>query len=180
MGKTVFGRSGCGTDDGAAAAMATASKLFVYGTLLAPEVLQGLLRRVPDHQPALLHGFSRWAVAAYPTIPAIIQTAGGSVSGHLLESLSEREMRALDFYEDDGYERLVVEVLCRGDGFVSETVEAFAYVWPSHQAGELAVGESWSYEAFRDERLERFVADVVLPCRDDFEAQDARGSCTAL
>ena len=160
---------------------ATASKLFVYGTLLAPEVLNGLLRRVPSHQPALLHGFSRWKVQSYPTIPAIIRSAGGSVEGHLLEDLTEQELRALDYYEDDGYERLVVEVCPRGDGFLSETIEAHAYVWPSDHADELAVGDGWSYDEFRSERLARFVDDVVIPCRDEFEAQEARAaSCTTL
>ena len=150
---------------------ATASRLFVYGTLLAPEVLEGLLRRVPSHKPAVLHGFSRWKVAEYPTIPAIVRSTGGTVEGHLLEGLDGRELRALDFYEDDGYERLLVEIECS-----SHKVEANAYVWPAEHTDQLTVGEGWSYEEFRDERMAEFVTDIVLPCRDAFEAEDAPGA----
>lgn len=32
---------------------------FVYGTLMYPQVLQALIRRVPRMEPAVIHGFQR-------------------------------------------------------------------------------------------------------------------------
>ncbi len=55
--------------------------LFVYGTLMADEVLATLLHRVPQHKPATLSGFSRHSIkgVVYPAI--IPSTADSSVSG---------------------------------------------------------------------------------------------------
>eukprot|EP00803_Ostreobium_quekettii_P003317 evm.model.scf_317.9 EVM.evm.TU.scf_317.9 scf_317:88290-88472(-) len=45
-------------------------KLFVYGTLLADEVVAPLLRRVPESRPAVLRGYRRHAIRGrvYPAL----------------------------------------------------------------------------------------------------------------
>ena len=147
-------------------------RLFVYGSLLTPEVLHGLLNRVPACRPATLRGFSRWRVAG-ENFPAILQTPGGSVDGKLLEDLNEREMGALDYYEDEAYERLTVDVDVVGGSTVSEVN---VYVWPLARSAELDVGgEPWRLDEFR-ETVEDFVADVVIPCRQEYEAELAAGA----
>ena len=46
---------------------------FVYGTLMAEEVIQGLIGRVPTMlSPALLPGYSRWSVGMYDTIAFVV------------------------------------------------------------------------------------------------------------
>ena len=113
------------------------SKLFVYGTLMAPEVLLALLKRVPAQRSARLYGHARWRVRSF-NFPAIVASNPGTaesrvdglggaesrVDGLLLDGLQPDEIRMLDYYEDDQYDRL--PVLVESDGFPS--VEAVAYV----------------------------------------------------
>ena len=96
--------------------MSPSSSLFVYGTLLADEVLAGLLSRVPAKRPAILRGFSRYCVRGQD-FPAILRTpelASSHVEGALLQGLLPREQRALDFYEDELYEKTSVTVRLLG------------------------------------------------------------------
>lgn len=51
-------------------AMASGGKAFVYGTLLADEVVKTLIHRIPPSRPAVLSGFSRYKVRGqlYPAV----------------------------------------------------------------------------------------------------------------
>ena len=148
----------------------TAARLFVYGTLLAPEVLHALLGRFPSHRPAVLQNYARWQLTAYPTIPAIVQSENSIVEGNLLEDLSLNELAILDYYEDEGYERRQVDVICDG----ASVNGVFAYCWPSTLSSDLSVGIGWSYDEFREERLAAFVTDIVVPVSHGFN------QCTLL
>jgi len=76
--------------------------LFVYGSLLFPEVMRVLLGRVPASVPASVAG---WRVAALPgrVYPALV--AGEAIAkGQLITDLTLSEWRLLDAFEDDIYE----------------------------------------------------------------------------
>ena len=78
--------------------------LFVYGSLMAEEVLKILLSgRVPKMTPAVLANYARHPVAG-ACFPAIVARAGASVEGRLLDGLSARDLSALDYFEDEEYE----------------------------------------------------------------------------
>eukprot|EP00928_Gymnodinium_smaydae_P067196 TRINITY_DN50134_c0_g1_i1.p1 TRINITY_DN50134_c0_g1~~TRINITY_DN50134_c0_g1_i1.p1 ORF type:complete len:200 (-),score=37.17 TRINITY_DN50134_c0_g1_i1:123-722(-) len=147
-------------------------RVFVYGTLMASEVLLPLLLRLPPQRPAILHGFARYPLkdAAFP---AAFRGKGHSISGVLLEQLTSWELRVLDFYEDDGYEREEVLVSAADVRGELENVTAFVYVWPEANADQLVLDKPWSYAAFREAQLADFVENVVLPCRAEFEEQEA-------
>ena len=146
-------------------------RLFVYGTLQAAECLQGLLNRVPPTRPALLRGYARWRIHG-ASFPAIIRSAEtDSVTGVLLEELTPRELRALDFYEDEFYERLAVRVEPISAGGVQ--LDAMAYVWPSSHSHLVDIGAPWSYEAWRENVMTEFVSEVVEPCQAEFNEYDA-------
>ena len=134
---------------------------------MAPEVLNGLLRRVPNMRPAVLDGFARWRIPGVD-FPAVVRTDGTRTDGLLLEGLDEREMSALDYYEDDGYDRLLVEIEATDK---RERCEASVYAWPKERVHQLSVGQAWSYEEWREVHCSAFVRDVVEPCRDAFEAE---------
>jgi gamma-glutamylcyclotransferase (GGCT)/AIG2-like uncharacterized protein YtfP len=93
--------------------------LFVYGTLMYPEVLDVLLGRTPDMAPASLHGWRAAALAdrVYPGLVA----APGAASGRLLLGLDAHEMEVLDAFEDVLYERRLLELVDGG--------QAMTYVW---------------------------------------------------
>src|SRR6266487_644351 len=76
--------------------------LFVYGSLLFPEVMRVLLGRIPAGLPASVAG---WRVAALPgrVYPALVP--GETVAkGQLISDLTPADWRLLDAFEDDVYE----------------------------------------------------------------------------
>ena len=102
-------------------------KCFVYGTLMAPEVLEELIGRVPSMQiPAFLpNKYRRHPVKdfVFPgAIPSIkndkkdktnvqeFQVSNDTVRGALLFDLSPSEMKVFDWFEDVDYTRTLVPV----------------------------------------------------------------------
>jgi|SRR5579884_2007194 len=88
--------------------------LFVYGSLLEPACLAGVLGH--PHQGerlrAQLAGYRRVTLDGYP-YPFLVPAADGVVDGVLLEDLTPDELRRLDEYEevDQGvYRRIQAEV----------------------------------------------------------------------
>src|SRR3989442_15410683 len=76
--------------------------LFVYGSLLFPEVLLALLGRLPSRTPATAPG---WRVAALPGRPYPGLVPGpGSASGLLMTGLREEEWDTLIAFEGDLYD----------------------------------------------------------------------------
>jgi hypothetical protein len=56
---------------------------FVYGTLMAPEVLKALINRVPPMKPAVIKGFRRYRVKGQ-VFPAIVpDLADSQVDGQV-------------------------------------------------------------------------------------------------
>src|SRR6266542_5749833 len=93
--------------------------LFVYGTLLFPEVLRALLGRIPDNTAATVAG---WRAAALPGLPYPGLVPGpSSAVGRLLTGLTADEWRRLEVYEGDQYE---LRRLTLTDGR-----QSWAYVW---------------------------------------------------
>src|SRR5262249_32952449 len=115
--------------------------LFVYGTLLFPEVLRALLGRVPNRTAAAAAG---WRVAALAgrRSPALAP-GDGRGRGTLITGLTPDEWRILNAFEDALYElrRLTL----------TDARHGWAYVWPDDR-GE-ALTEDWDAERFATEHL---------------------------
>jgi gamma-glutamylcyclotransferase (GGCT)/AIG2-like uncharacterized protein YtfP len=63
---------------------------FVYGTLMAPEVVNALIKRVPPMRTAKIKGFNRYCVKGV-IFPAIIQdSADAEVEGKVRVAGSTR------------------------------------------------------------------------------------------
>lgn len=129
-------------------------RAFVYGTLMADEVLRLLLRRVPASRAARVQGLRRCRVRGQ-VFPAVVPAAAGaddasSVRGRVLLGLTPREVEILDVYEAEEYrrERVRATILAEGEGdeavgaaasgggggdeaavAVGDVVEADIYVW---------------------------------------------------
>ena len=99
--------------------------LFVYGTLMVPEVVRRLLGHELHMRPARLGGFSRFRVkeAVYPGI--IVGAADDFVDGQLLSGMTQADWETLDRYEGNEYARRSVQVL----GVDGEELLADAYVF---------------------------------------------------
>ena len=157
--------------------------VFVYGTLMAEEVVGCLLGRVPESRPATMEGVVRWFIRD-EVFPALMFQGSGStfngsqlpgkVDGRLLEGLSARDLRALDYFEDDGYQRTSVQVHTTARSGAPEVVTTTAYIWPEELIDLVDVGRPWSYEGFRAHALESYLEDPVRICAADFEEEEKR------
>ena len=131
--------------------------LFVYGTLMAPEVLTVLLERMPPLCPARLCGHSRYSLPGR-VYPGVYGGRGSEVAvpGQLLADLTEAEAWVLDMFEGDEYEKRPVEVEMEVVEAPSSTVLAEAYVLAAPPPPG-AVEDGWGYAAFRRNHLGAYV-----------------------
>ncbi|XP_068668550.1 uncharacterized protein [Aristolochia californica] len=125
--------------------------VFVYGSLMANEVVQVLLKRVPQSSFAILDGYHRFSIKGR-VYPAIVPIENKQVPGKLLLELSDAELEVLDKFEDVEYERHTVEVSLMGS---FETLPAQTYVWGNKDDPDL-YGD-WDYEEWRRVHMEDFL-----------------------
>lgn len=118
--------------------------LFVYGSLLFPDVLRIVVGRVPDRSKAAAAG---WQVVGLPgkPYPALIP-ASGTAEGELLTGITPSEWRALDAFEDSVYELRRISLV---DGRYG-----WAYVCPDEST---TVPDRWDAERFGVEELPAYL-----------------------
>ena len=131
-------------------------RVFVYGSLLVPEVVRAVLGRTPTAVPAVLQGYRRCSLRG-PAFPALLRAPGHSTVGAVIE-LAPAELRRLDRYEDDFYVRRPVAVGLDDGGMV----RAQTYLLSARHR-RLAGTRAWSPGTFASRharRLLRYVAAV--------------------
>jgi len=126
-------------------------RLFVYGTLECPEVVEKLLGTVLSGENAVLEGYARYMLLNRH-YPGIVYRPGARVDGVLYNGITPKFLRKLDRYEDDIYERQVVKVVDSCGG----CVDAWAYVIPPRFRKELT-RIPWSRDEFVKIHLKRFL-----------------------
>mmetsp|Transcript_21917 Transcript_21917/g.47842 ORF Transcript_21917/g.47842 Transcript_21917/m.47842 type:complete len:145 (+) Transcript_21917:31-465(+) len=131
---------------------------FVYGTLMAPEVVKRLINRVPTFKPATLKGFVRYKVKDQ-VYPAIVPSAESAVQGKVITNLSAEELKVLDAYEADEYYRQTVKPVLE-DG---TEVTADVYIWKDKYR-PLLVLEDWDYDVWRADHLKDWVSELQPDC----------------
>ncbi|KAL4570228.1 hypothetical protein LXL04_025879 [Taraxacum kok-saghyz] len=126
--------------------------VFVYGSLLADDVVQVLLNRIPQTSPAILNGFHRFSVKGR-VYPAIIPVENKKVTGRqVLFGLSASELDILDIYEDEEYEKKDVDVSLLD---TREVIQAYVYIWAKSTDPDL-YGE-WDFEEWKKSKLEDYL-----------------------
>eukprot|EP00026_Physarum_polycephalum_P022804 Phypoly_transcript_27197.p1 GENE.Phypoly_transcript_27197~~Phypoly_transcript_27197.p1 ORF type:complete len:153 (+),score=14.47 Phypoly_transcript_27197:25-459(+) len=132
------------------------STLFVYGSLMAEEVLQILLGRVPTSTGATLDGFLRFSIRGkqYPIISQAQKL--DNVRGRLLYDISPKEMHILDLFEGDEYIRTDVVARNEKDG---KHITAAAYIATKDTYDTLKplLSNEWNYGDFRTTHLASFI-----------------------
>ncbi|GGL16109.1 gamma-glutamylcyclotransferase family protein [Planomonospora parontospora] len=123
--------------------------LFVYGTLMFPEVLRALLGRVPQSAPAAVAG---WRAARLPghVYPVLVPAGAGTARGLLLTGLTAGDWRVLDEYEGPLYDLRPV-VLTDGRG-------GWAYISADPSA---ASAEDWDAGRFAAEHLSAYLGECT-------------------
>ena len=136
------------------------TSLFVYGTLMSPQVLRILIDRLPEMiDPATVQGYRRYPVKGQSYPGMIPGSTEDCVTGILLHELTELELQILDWFEGDEYTRRNVQVQCGPTILTTQT-----YTW-SNPISDLDTPMDWSYETFRDTLLENCLIQTVKPCR---------------
>lgn len=133
--------------------------VFVYGSLLAPEVVSALIDRVPRTAPAYVPHYHRHSIKGR-LYPAAIPFPEDKVYGKVLFDLTDQELAVLDEFEDIEYIKEIVEPVLTGHGKEVETgpssaLQAYMYVWADVKDENLQ-GE-WDYEDFRGKYLDDYV-----------------------
>jgi len=127
-------------------------RLFAYGTLMLPEVMEVVAGRRFASRPAELRGWRRRRLRG-AVYPAVVPAAGEVTAGVLFEELDHATLARLDRFEGEPYERRLLRVVPEsGTG-----CEAFVYVLrPARQA--LLSDEPWDETEFRVRQLARYLA----------------------
>lgn len=125
--------------------------LFVYGTLLAPELRRALLGRELQGTPANLDGYACFRVRRAP-YPAITPALDACTAGEIIDGLSSADFAKLDDYESAMYRRLIVTVRDQA----GNNVDASTYVIDATARQRLS-DEPWDYAAFRLQQLDRYL-----------------------
>lgn len=115
--------------------------LFVYGSLLAPQVLRALLDREPPVIPARLPDYRRSALRGQP-FPGLVPAADAVTDGGVIH-VSPRELHCLDAWEDDFFCRTAVTVRLGRDGALRTQVYLLA---PAHRP--LLSNRAWQPQRF--------------------------------
>ena len=127
--------------------------VFVYGSLLFPEIAHGLCGKKLKSEDATLSGYARFALKG-ADYPVIIKKDNSTVKGKVLLNLNENAIYLLTFYEGDEYGMAPVKVETD-----SGIINAVAFVWMA--GNELLEDFDWSKEQFEAESLEFYRHEIV-------------------
>jgi len=138
--------------------------LFLYGSLMAPEILSSVLVgntsqssdsadfQLPIYQPATLANYTRLAVKG-ATFPAIIPAEDESVKGCVIYLENIEQLESLDAFENGLYTRELVELFV---GEEKRPRKGYVYVWAGKR-NELK-NEPWDYDSWVKKHMPRWMS----------------------
>lgn len=149
------------------------TSVFVYGSLMAPEVVQVLLGRLPKSTGTCrLWGYTRHPVKdqVFPAIVASGNKNNEFVDGLVLQDLTPHETKILDWFEDDDYTKTRIKVECLNNGAptIKKKIGTVAYVWANPHS-ELELDQEWSFDNFSSQHLDWFMTNTVEPCKKELD-----------
>ena len=121
------------------------NKLFVYGTLQIPEVLERIIGRRISGEPAVLQGYRR-GIIIRANFPGVVAEKSSEVHGLLLRSVANSDFKLLDRYEGELYQRVLAEIWL-GE---AKKIQAWVYVI-SRWAQSRVSSQDWSIEQYLHE-----------------------------
>jgi gamma-glutamylcyclotransferase (GGCT)/AIG2-like uncharacterized protein YtfP len=144
--------------------------VFVYGTLVYPEIHEALLEKKCEVVPGTLADHARFKVnepGRDAKGPAIISSSGDKVEGVLLMNLNEQDISILDKFElaASGYERLVVNVTTK----TGDIVETYTYVALEYMREFLF--DDWTFEEFKEKYYSYYVDERVPFLKDKWSKE---------
>lgn len=136
--------------------------IFVYGTLLAPEMMSAVTGNLFRSVPAAVRGYRR-AYLAGRVYPGIVQDEASEVPGAVYLDVDRESLCRLDFFEGPEYVRgTLTAQLDDGQEVLSE-----AYIIPPANA-HLLTEIPWTLEYFLAQDLSAFV-ERAKECMEVYE-----------
>ena len=136
--------------------------LFVYGSLLFPDLVTELTGKSFRSSPATLDGFKRYRVKGCD-YPAIIKAPGANVEGLLIENVDESSLEILVFFEGNEYRKQQVTVISS-----AKQIAATAFIWTNDVA--LLENSDWDEAEFRKQSLTSYLKEVAPETRAAFQS----------
>jgi len=130
-------------------------RVFAYGTLEIPALVEAVTGRTFPSEPAVLEGFARSMVRG-TVHPGIAPARGARTSGTLYSEVDADSLAALDRFEGDLYERCEVAVTA-----ASGPLAAYAWVLRADQRHRLTA-EPWDRERFEESHLRGWLERVTV------------------
>ena len=129
-------------------------RLFTYGTLEIPEVIETVTGRQFSSVTAFAEGYSRYLLKN-KIYPVLIREDRGRITGtlYLDLDLDTATLAQLDDDEDTCYEKQIIQVLTED----RQTLDAWVYVLPDQRRDQLS-SRRWSKKKFIRDELVRFLS----------------------
>ena len=129
-------------------------KVFVYGTLLIPAVMEAVTGKSFKSTPACLQGYARFRLKER-VYPGITQVPDRSVAGCVYHGIDRHALDLIDVFEADEYRRKRLTITA-DDG---ERMSAYTYViTPSHSM--LLTNQDWDIDNFVKQHLSEYLQRI--------------------
>ena len=135
--------------------------LFVYGTLMFPELRTALAGRDFESEPALAQQYRRSMIFGEDNIPyhypALVPDETHEVQGLLLHDIDQESFSKLSFFEEEKvlYDLRPIQVTCR-----DTTISTHAFYWIQSRPEKLE--GVWDSEWFTKQHFTQY-AEVIIP-----------------
>ena len=132
--------------------------LFVYGTLMHPEIRNALLGKRLGFRPAKLYGYAAYTFykdGSESEYPILKPEEDAVLNGYVLEQVSMKDFEILRFYEGEEY--LLKEVNVRVDD-----INVRAHIFMTSNQHIFRHGNKWNPENFVENHLQYYL-DTIIP-----------------
>ena len=129
-------------------------KVFAYGTLIVPAVLQVVTGQSYTQNPAKLPGYARYLIKGQ-VFPGIIAADNSSVEGVVYHDIDATALQRLDDFESNVYIREEVLVTLEN----KHSPPAYAYVMSSEHE-DLLSDQPWDIEVFIFKHLAEYLKRI--------------------
>ncbi|MBN1821227.1 MAG: gamma-glutamylcyclotransferase [Prolixibacteraceae bacterium] len=123
--------------------------LFVYGTLMFPEIVKRLTGKSFISEPAVLKGFRRYSVKGCD-YPAIVKEAGFEINGLLLLQVEDKSLQIITDFEEHQFKIKKITVICG-----NKNVDAVTFIW--NDDPNLLKNKDWNINNFRNNYLSSYL-----------------------
>lgn len=127
------------------------ARVFTYGTLEIPEVMEAVTRRILSSVAATASGFARFLVKDQ-IYPGMTPDPDSTTWGRVYFGVDSETLKILDEFEDEVYVRQMIIVQTQN----GDSLNAYCYIIPlEHRA--ILTSQPWSREEFIKYHLHKYV-----------------------